>query len=578
APPVWRDADNVWHNTFLFYFTDRPQKQYRADASKFFDIGEMNHELKFGFGYRETPVSSSSGFPGESQGYMRFRTAGACAARNLDAGCVTINLYRDANKSYDTDYKDIYLGDTILLGNFTIQAGLRYDMQASKNTASFSAPNPVLASPITLPDLDGVDSTAHLPAIEFNGDPRELEWNSISPRIGVTWALGAEKQTLLRAGYNRYVSQIGATASLGSPFTYYSYFIFGGYDLNNDKTVQRNELVNFLGFGYVDPSNPAATVGATRLDYDMNPPSTDEFILGFERQLLTDFSVGVNFSHRKYNDLLETRYEKTPGGNDFYTAADFEIGGMAGGDIVNEDTGEVYHMPQEPYYVLKAGVPSPVYAVVRNRPDYSQTYNGIELVGTKRLSNRWMMRANLSWNDWKEDSGDDSFGDPTRRLLTTGGCVGNCNGQVIERSAGSGAFQNVFINSKWSLNVTGLYQLPWDFSIGASFAGRQGYPALYRDEVSTDANSSGFSDVILHEIGDERFENVYELDLRLAKEFRYRGVGLTLSADLFNVLNQRTILQRETLIAFDQEYSGNGNNITELQSPRVWRFGARFSF
>src|SRR4051794_12979756 len=52
------DTSLVWHNSFLFYITDRPQKQYRLDGSKFFDIGTMNHELKFGFGYRKTPVTS----------------------------------------------------------------------------------------------------------------------------------------------------------------------------------------------------------------------------------------------------------------------------------------------------------------------------------------------------------------------------------------------------------------------------------------------------------------------------------------------------------------------------------------
>jgi hypothetical protein len=560
---TYRDINNVWHNTYLFYTTDRPQKQYRADASKFVDIGTMNHELKFGFGYRSTPVSSSSGFPGSTQGYVRFRTASACAARDLDPGCYTANLYRDANKSYDTNYRDLYVGDTILLGNLTLQAGVRYDKQASKNTASFSAANPILSTPLA---LDG--GTAFLPALNFQGDSRELEWSSISPRIGVTWALGAEKQTLVRAGYNRYVSQIGATASLGSPFTYYSYFIMGGYDLNNDRKASRNELVNYLGSGYVDPSNPGSTSGATRLDYGMNAPKTDEFILGFERQLLADFSVGVNFSYRSYSDLLETAYEKTQGGNDFYTSNDFVLGGMAGGNGYS----------QEPYYVLKAGVPDPVYGVVRNRPDYKQTYKGIELTAAKRLSNRWMMRGNLSWNDWKEDSGSNSFGDPTRRLLSTGGCVGACSGAVIERSSGSGAFRNVFINSEWSANITGVYQLPWDFSVGGSLAARQGYPALYRDEVSTDANPSGVSAVILDKIGESRFDNVYELDLRLAKEFRYSGVGLTLSADLFNALNQRTILQRETLVLSDQDFTSNADQISELQSPRVWRLGARFSF
>jgi hypothetical protein len=53
---------------------------------------------------------------------------------------------------------------------------------------------------------------------------------------------------------------------------------------------------------------------------------------------------------------------------------------------------------------------------------------------------------------------------------------------------------------------------------------------------------------------------------------------VTLAADLFNVPNQRTVLQRDTLIFFDNEPSGSGNEITELQSPRVWRFSARITY
>ena len=129
------------------------------------------------------------------------------------------------------------------------------------------------------------------------------------------------------------------------------------------------------------------------------------------------------------------------------------------------------------------------------------------------------------------------------------------------------------------INVTGLYQFPYDISVGASFVGRQGYPAVYRDEVTTDATPLGFNDVILNDIGDERFPNVYEFDLRLAKDFRIaNAVGVTLAADLFNVPNQRTVLQRDTLIFFDGEPSGSGNELTELQSPRVWRFSARITY
>jgi hypothetical protein len=57
-------------------------------------------------------------------------------------------------------------------------------------------------------------------------------------------------------------------------------------------------------------------------------------------------------------------------------------------------------------------------------------------------------------------------------------------------------------------------------------------------------------------------------------------LGVTISADMFNIPNKRTVLQRETLLFFDGPTGPNsvGNNIEELQSPRIWRLGARISF
>ena len=60
APSAWRDASSVWHDNYYTYDTLRPQKQYRLDGSKFIDIGKVNNEFKFGFGYRNTPVDSNS--------------------------------------------------------------------------------------------------------------------------------------------------------------------------------------------------------------------------------------------------------------------------------------------------------------------------------------------------------------------------------------------------------------------------------------------------------------------------------------------------------------------------------------
>jgi len=67
---------------------------------------------------------------------------------------------------------------------------------------------------------------------------------------------------------------------------------------------------------------------------------------------------------------------------------------------------------------------------------------------------------------------------------------------------------------------------------------------------------------------------VYEVDLRLEKVIPITATSnVTVSADCFNVTNQGTVLQ-----AFNRLNRGNTGNIKEIQSPRIWRFGARISF
>ena len=192
----------------------------------------------------------------------------------------------------------------------------------------------------------------------------------------------------------------------------------------------------------------------------------------------------------------------------------------------------------------------PVNRVLTTRPDYSQKYSGLELTATKRMSHKWMFRGNLTYNNYTESCGANAFADPTAALpgsTVVSGGPGHCpGGEVAPQSAGSGAFGNDFISAKWNVNLTGAYIMPWDINLGASLSARQGYPRPFRSNVS--GLPGGTIGVVLDPIGDIRFDNVYELDLRIAKDFRFMNrVGMTLSGDLFNAPNKRTILQRETL-------------------------------
>src|SRR5207244_11944662 len=102
--------------------------------------------------------------------------------------------YRNPNAAIDDQYRDFYAGDTILLGNLTLQAGLRWDRQKSINLATSSTANPVIGTPITLPVNGAFGNVASLPALNYGGDAQALKWSSVAPRVGLTYSRSEERR------------------------------------------------------------------------------------------------------------------------------------------------------------------------------------------------------------------------------------------------------------------------------------------------------------------------------------------------------------------------------------------------
>ena len=539
----------TFRNTFFSVEGERPQDQLRLDGSAFFNTGALSHELKFGFGYRSAGAEGLSLYPND-QFIVDLTGVGG-----LPKGFGITYFFAIGPYNYEYEYNDLYVGDTMLWGNLTLQAGLRFDTQ---NAMAGDQTSPANAQ---IPE--------YLPAQTIKGSQiQEMEWESISPRLGLTYALGQDKRTLLRAAYNRYVGQLGSNTSgfAGTiPVFYRGYLGFYSFDENGDDYITRNEILFEYGLyaggstavGF-DPYNPTAIQQLVRVDDDMKPPATDEYILGFEHELFRDFVVGVNYTHRDMDDFVFSRREKTQGKGDYYTRADYT-------KIDEITTADVWH--------IEGGI-SP-YRVLTNLPGYSQTYDGLELSLVKRMADRWMLRGNFSWNDWKQHVEGEAVGDPTR-ARNASGCASCDDSVVVSQSTGSGNKGNVWMNSEWAVNVAGVYQIPViEANVGANFTMRQGYPVLYVNQFSTD---EGTKSVLIDDVGDERLPNPYSLDLRLAKDFRFRDVGLELSLDVFNVTNKQTVLQRDANLTRNGAVLSGANQIRELQSPRVFRYGVRFTF
>jgi hypothetical protein len=208
--------------------------------------------------------------------------------------------------------------------------------------------------------------------------------------------------------------------------------------------------------------------------------------------------------------------------------------------------------------------------------DREQEFKGAAITFDKRLSNHWMLRGNVSYQDWKWKIPGSENQDPTDNIA--GGVV---DGTEVLQASGtvSGPKGNVFINSKWSYSLNGLYQVapdhPWGFNLAANLTGRQGYPLRYSARVdrTTIADGPNGIDVPVDSSPDTfRYPNIHVVNLRAEKEFRLRNVGLNLGLDVFNAFNEAYVLQDQSVLG-----RNNSGHVLEVLSPRVFRLGARIS-
>jgi hypothetical protein len=192
----------------------------------------------------------------------------------------------------------------------------------------------------------------------------------------------------------------------------------------------------------------------------------------------------------------------------------------------------------------------------------------------KRLSNRWMSRVSFAFNNAREH-----FNDPAGRYDTNGNPTGTGAEPLVDGgqfapqlNGGSG---NYFLNAKWQLNASGMYEAPYGVQLSANLWGRQGYPFVIVRSTSlgTAPNTETLNVLTTSTVDAFRYDNVWDADLRIAREFRLQRAQVRVMADLFNLLNANTALVRVNNIT-----STTFNAITQNMTPRILRFGLVVGF
>jgi Carboxypeptidase regulatory-like domain len=234
---------------------------YRYDADRTTVTGKLSHhadrflgaeqDFHFGVQYNEAGVSGVYGYNdfiytylsgGKLYGYGNVRQtfSYAATARNIGA----------------------FVDDSIRVGRMTLNIGVRVDY--SKAFA---------------PAQQELDDNANPTGKTF---PRAdfFTWESVSPRLGANFKITGDGKTILKTHWGRYHPQIttGEFANMIGPNVkpYYQ----GTY---NVATGHVEDL-------FLTSSSENLSVAA-----DYSPPRTDQFVVGFERELTPKMGVQVNY-------------------------------------------------------------------------------------------------------------------------------------------------------------------------------------------------------------------------------------------------------------------------------------------
>jgi Carboxypeptidase regulatory-like domain len=363
-------------------------------------------------------------------------------------------------------------------------------------------------------------------------------------RLGASYDLTGSGRTALKTSYSRYGLQVGidrvtsvnplSTGSRTCPWT----------DPNGDGKYQASE---------VNLASCSAFSGGVGFSYadGVSWPYSDEFTAGVETQLPGDVRMGAMFYYRTNRDQFGNRNEAVP--TSAYTPYTINVPNGPGGTAANPvpTTVTVYNL---------APALASANRTVRGNQDFLDTdYKGVEFTATKRFSNKWQMQAGLTvgTNRGGTTNGTD-LNDPNVTLYEEG-IIGN--------------------DSTKAFRLSGSYTLPWDINLAGSLIANNGYPYQSTYSVSRAvAASQGLAltratqTVVLSERGDERFDNVTMVDIRLSKNFAFGRRSFTPQIDFFNIGNADTTVNHNVQVGSSYLFP------SEILSPRIIRVGFSLNF
>jgi hypothetical protein len=539
-----------WSDSTIMFVTNNTLEF----TSSYFLPGKLSgdHSFKFGYKYGHYGEVYDRTYSGHGQAVFNSQSP-----LPLFSTPFTARVIRDYITPAFLNQHSTYVQDTYSRKRLTAIVGVRWDRQDDQVAAVSVAAHAFQGQPT----IDGTPFNL-FPAIDVPNVGAGVVWNTVAPRVGVTYDLTGDARNVIKGSYALYFEQrsAGQLSKALNPVGS-ARIDLGWTDLNRDKVVQANEINQSLirsvtGF---DPASPTNLVSTNTVDPNVTAPRANEIVIGFGKEMAGDVGLNASYVWRKYDKFI---WQDTIGNSSAdYTAVTFTPPSSACPADARCET--------VTYYVPKTTLPSAY--VVTNRPDFRHVYNGLELVIRKRSSRGWMLNGSYSYNTTLEyyDSAA-AYEDPTN--------IAQRNGSQYAPSGGIGGgggsnLAGIPINAKWIVKLNGSYRLPYDVNVAATGDLRQGYPFAQAINIASRPNRAAAIAVLLDTVGTKRFTNVKTMDLRVDRTFKVGRTKVLPSFDMFNLLNANTVMGRRT-----NQNAANANQVFGILAPRIARVGVMVTF
>jgi len=512
---------NMYHNAYYnytWYYSNR--YQFNAFADYYLDdfLGG-DHDLKVGFEYQNSPFHTTRKHPGNILLYFTYPDL----TGPREVWTFRENIWKQTNLVYSAYFTDAWK----LKKYFVITLGLRFDSTHMNINESRVEPNEWTNYYY---ERTGETQITYQPKVK-----NVISWNTLAPRIGITFDPLNNGVNIFKVYVARYFWQMSYGPVDQAISTGYWEVDYRWNDANGDKQPQTDE------FGDIIYTNIGQAI---EIDPNLKSPYTNEIVASYERKITRDFGARLSFISRKtkrfwWNDNLAIDPQLD------YTPVQVQDPGPDGSWGTSDD-GEmitVYNLDPE-----KLGAYDPY---VTQQMGYETSYQGLELSLTKRYANKWQFMGSIT------------YGKSNVRLPIT--AVDDPNNREFNDDVVTSTDVPVIIK------LSGSYDLPWGFYIGAFFNYRRGYPTqryfLYEDLNQGDVY------VAAEKFGESRYPDLTLFDLRLSKIFNLKRYGkVEIMIDGFNIFNAHTPL------SWDNESWEGYKQVTEILAPRIFRLGVKWNF